>query len=226
MRLLCIEHESDSGPAMLADRARECGACIEFVTPESGLPVRIGAYDGLLVMGSVASVNDADISWWFDRELALIRDADAHAVPVFGVCFGAQALAVALGGSVERTPTPEVGWTTVDTSDPCIEPGPWLNWHVDTITVPSGAHVLAASAVGVQAYRIGPHLAVQFHPEVTPAQLEEWAMSDALTAEAAGADVADILRQARTGAPAARARANRLMDGFLDACETSEPLQR
>ena len=226
LRLLCVEHESDAGPAMLAARARELGVIVDIVTPDSGIPTEVGAYDGVVVMGAVPSVNDAEIAWWFDRELALLRDADLNLVPVLGVCFGAQALAVALGGSVVQAPEPEIGWTVVNSIDPRIEPGPWLNWHVDAINPPPGARVLATSPVSVQAYEIGPHLAVQFHPEVTPVELDEWATTDGLTTAAAGADVPAILRQARAELPAARARANALMDHFLRTCRDARRLPR
>ena len=35
--------------------------------------------------------------------------------PVFGICFGGQSLAAALGGTVERAPVSEHGWMRIDT---------------------------------------------------------------------------------------------------------------
>jgi len=40
--------------------------------------------------------------------------------------------------------------------------------------MPPGAKVLAANESGVQAYRAGRHVAVQFHPEVTPEIVAAW----------------------------------------------------
>ncbi|WP_267883791.1 glutamine amidotransferase-related protein [Streptomyces sp. NRRL S-646] len=48
---------------------------------------------------------------WIGGELALLRKAHRFGIPVLGVCFGAQALTAALGGSVEPSPRPEIGWT-------------------------------------------------------------------------------------------------------------------
>ena len=139
LHLLCIQHDDDTGPGLLAEVARERGIGFDVVTPETGVPVGIVGYDGLVVLGAFPSVNDDAIAGWFESELALLRDADRRGVPVLGVCFGAQALSVALGGSVTRAERAEAGWITVDTVDPdLIAPGPWVSWHVDVITPPPG----------------------------------------------------------------------------------------
>jgi hypothetical protein len=60
-------------------------------------------------------------------------------VPVLGICFGAQALAAALGGQAIRAERPEVGWTPIQTHRPdLIEPGPWFQWHSDRWVLPDG----------------------------------------------------------------------------------------
>ena len=55
-----------------------------------------------------------------------------------------------------------------------IPAGPWLEFHGDRCLLPAGATVLARNEVAVQAFRIGRHLAVQFHPEVDGPQLKRW----------------------------------------------------
>ena len=50
-----------------------------------------------------------------------------------------------------------------------VPSGPWLAWHEDGFTLPPLAYELARNAFGVQAFCHCRHLAVQFHPEVTPA---------------------------------------------------------
>ncbi len=155
MRVLVVEHERDSGIGLLGDRAAERGDELVVVRPtEEPLPASVDGFDGLVVLGAAPSVNDADIAHWFVPETDLIRDADARGVPVLGVCFGAQALAVSLGGTVRRAERPEVGWVEIDTDDPVAIPaGPWFQWHVDAITPPPGARVIARSEVCVQASR-------------------------------------------------------------------------
>ena len=124
-------------------------------------------------MGAVSSVNDPDP--WIAEELAWLRAADPAGVPVLGICFGAQALCAALGGRVEAMASKEVGWFTVESADEDAVPaGPWLEFHNDRCLLPAGATVLARNDAAVQAFRIGRHLAVQFHPEVDGPQLKRW----------------------------------------------------
>ncbi len=201
---------------MLADRAVAVGFEITLINAHYGVPESIAGYDALLVMGAVPSVNDAAIQSWFQPEIDLIRDADRNGVPVFGVCFGAQALAVALGGSVTRASDPEIGWFTMETNDPETIPlGPFFEWHVDAISPPPNATILARTSVCVQAFRIGKHLAVQFHPEVTTIEIGEWVENDAKVLEALGLSGTLLLEQAAIEFPAARDRANKLFDQFL-----------
>lgn len=131
------------------------------------------------VLGSVHSPLDAEREPEVAAELALLRRAVKLDVPVLGLCYGAQMLAVALGGSTEPAPMPEVGWHEVQSEEPdAIPPGPWLQWHFQRFTTPPGARQLAASPVGPQAFRHGRHLGVQFHPESTVETVRGWAASD------------------------------------------------
>jgi GMP synthase-like glutamine amidotransferase len=216
-RLLALEHESDSGPAMLAERAEELGFDVTLINAHDVVPETIDGYDALLVMGAVPSVNDADIQHWLQPEISLLRDADAKAIPIFGVCFGAQALAVALGGSVTRASEPEIGWFVIETSDPTLVPtGPFFEWHVDSIIPPSGAKVIARTPLCVQAYTVRNHLAVQFHPEVTNVQVGEWADGDPEALAALGLSKHMLLQATEAQFPEARQRANALFDAFCE----------
>jgi GMP synthase-like glutamine amidotransferase len=215
-RILVVEHEADSGAVMLGERAAQLGFELVVATPERGIPRSAEGYTALLVMGASPSVNDEHIQEWFQDEVDMLRDADRRSIPVFGVCFGAQALAVALGGSVTRATQAEIGWFDVCSSAPdLIPPGPWMEWHVDAITPPEGAEIVATTALCVQAYTLGKHLAVQFHPEVTECEISQWAESDTETLARLGLDAASLVAETRRQLPDARVRADRLFDAFL-----------
>jgi GMP synthase-like glutamine amidotransferase len=209
MKFLVIEHERDSGMGLLGDAAFAAGDVFDVVRPlEEPVPTSIDGYDGLVVLGAAPSVNDPEIAGWFGAEIDLIRSADASDRPILGVCFGAQALAVAMGGSVTRAPKPAIGWMSVTTSDPAaVPPGPWFQWHVDAITPPPGATVVATSPVCVQAYEIGPHIAVQFHPEVHQQQVIDWAAADPSGLAASGRTIEEMLSQTQEMLDGARDRA-------------------
>ena len=68
-------------------------------------PKSIGSYDGYVITGSPASVNDPDA--WVENLLDWIRELDESEIPTIGCCFGHQAIAKALGGKVAKNPT---GW--------------------------------------------------------------------------------------------------------------------
>lgn len=124
------------------------------------------AFDGFLITGSPASVHDQ--APWVDRLMALIRDLHARRAPLFGACFGHQAIALALGGQVSRNPG---GWV-FGLTETGME-GHRLNLyaaHVEQVTaLPPGAEALGGNAdCPVGAFRIGPTvLTTQYHPEMT-----------------------------------------------------------
>ncbi len=213
--ILIIEHESDSGASLLQQRAIQVGFGIEIATPEGGIPTSADGFVGVMPMGSYWSVNDEGAQSWFRNEVALLQDADARGIPVFGVCFGAQALAVALGGSVSRSSAPEIGWYTVDSVDEALIPqGPWFEWHVDCITPPADAEILAKSDIAVQAYTVRNHIAVQFHPEVTDVEIGQWSASEPAALAEMGHTRESILAQTISLKDESRSRAFALFDHF------------
>ncbi|MCX6488600.1 MAG: glutamine-hydrolyzing GMP synthase [Mycobacterium sp.] len=96
-------------------------------------------------------------------------------VPVFGICYGFQAMARALGGTVERTGTSEYGRTELNVLGGELHSGlpgaqpVWMS-HGDAVTVaPAGFEVVATSpGAPVAAFedRRRGLAGVQYHPEV------------------------------------------------------------
>lgn len=134
-----------------------------------------GVVDGWIISGSPASVNDPDP--WVDRLMHLIRAIAAQGVPLFGACFGHQAIARALGGKVGRNPGPFV-LGLVQTDEHAPEPwmgaeGPMALYAAhgeQVVDLPRGARVLSGNAdCPVGAFVVGDRiLTTQYHPEITP----------------------------------------------------------
>jgi GMP synthase-like glutamine amidotransferase len=226
MRVIVVQHHAIDDAGFIADAFAARGAELsvhEF--PKGGPLPPLEDVGHVVILGAVWSVYADSISDWIGAELDWIRAADAAGIPVLGICFGAQALTAALGGQVERAPRMEIGWTTVETLDPdMIEEGPWLEFHGDLCLPPRQARVLALNDLCVQAFSIGPHLAVQFHPEVDAAQLSRW-LSDGGRSEAeqAGQDPDKLIAQAEAEEPAAAARAARLVAAALRLAAAATP---
>ena len=234
MRALVVQHDHVTEPGLVGARLVERGYDLTVVTvvPEDrhhspdvtfDFP-DADDWDLIVALGAPWSVYaESAVGSWIGGELALLRKAHHLGVPVLGVCFGAQALTTALGGSVEASPRPEIGWVEVDTDDPTlVGPGPWFQWHYDRCVLPPDSVEVARNAVCPQAFRAGRGLGVQFHPEITTGMLRGWLESGgAQQCERLGLDPADLLARTRSMEPAARVNAHRLVDGFLDRVATS-----
>lgn len=160
-------------------------------------------------LGSECSATDSGS--WVPGEIDMLRTAIAADIPVLGLCFGGQALSLALDGGVEVLAAPEIGWLAVDVEDDGIPAGPWLQYHFDLMHVPPGGRELARSPAGTAAFRHGRHLGLQFHPEVDAALVDRWARTDPKL-PATGITPEHLAAQSAAHAEAARVLAYRLFD--------------
>jgi GMP synthase-like glutamine amidotransferase len=215
-RALVLQAQHDAPPGLLADwaQAREIALDVVHVDRRPRLPAPQD-YAFAVALGSDASLAGTTAPAWVADEVRWLCDAEAGGVPVLGICFGAQALAVAHGGRVDRLPMPEIGWIQIDSADEEHLPrGPWLAWHEDLISLPPLAYELGHNGVGPQAFCVGRHLGVQFHPEVTPPIVAAWADAGGRQLATTGISRGELEAQTRDLAPAAATAALRLFDGF------------
>lgn len=229
MRVLFMQHDHLSPPGPVGDAFTDRGYDVveslvvdedhyyepnqpfEFPNPTD--------FDALVPMGSPwGAWEDERIGRWLLPELEWLRKADAAGVPVLGLCFGGQILARAHGGSVQRAPDCEIGWTSIWTDEPSlVESGPWFQFHYDRWSLPPGARELARTTRASQAFVLRRNLALQFHPEVTAEALAGWYVTDGRNLVMKDGQDPDVLL-AFTQAEELRAaeRARRLVNNFLD----------
>jgi GMP synthase-like glutamine amidotransferase len=217
-RALVLMHGDWGPPGLLGEWLDERGIAYDLHRTYVGEPMPDpSGYAFIATLGSDRNPNDTDDPAVV-AELVLLRDAIVQDVPILGLCFGGQALAAALGGSIEKAPTPELGWTEIETDEPELVPrGPWLEWHYERFSVPPGATEIARTAAAAQAFRHGRHLGVQFHPESTVEIVEQWAESDRERLAALGhGDGSELIAATDEQRAAAREAAFALFDGFLE----------
>jgi GMP synthase-like glutamine amidotransferase len=217
MRILVLKPHELSDPGLVGGALRDRGATlVEHVLASDGPAPSLDGFDAIVVMGAPWSVDGDEVRGWIGGLLERLREAVERDVPVLGICFGAQAFAEANSGWVARARDTEVGLREVATDDPeGLPAGPWFMWHGDTFGPPEDATVIASTGTGPQAYTLGPHLLVQFHPEATAGIVEAWLAYDDADFRAAGVSAADTVDALRVGEADARERAIRLVERFL-----------
>jgi GMP synthase (glutamine-hydrolysing) len=155
---------------LIARRVRECRVYSELVPHD--MPIaRLKAYapKGIILSGGPMSV-------YVDGAPQLDPEILELGIPVLGICYGMQSLALHLGGTVARTDLSEFGKTALSVLQPGLlleglrgEEQAWMS-HRDSVTkAPPGFEVLAASAaspVAAMEDRSRGFYGVQFHPEV------------------------------------------------------------
>lgn len=160
--------------------------------------------DGFIITGSSSSVTER--APWMLRTEELIRGIVAERVPLFGICFGHQIIAQALGGEVSKNPRGrEIGTVEVqlvphgerDALFHGIEDRFHANHtHMDSVVrLPAGARRLASTNLeDNSAYAIGDHVrCVQFHPEIDGDVMRGYVEGRAHLVTAEGGDAAAIL---------------------------------
>lgn len=173
-----IQNSPLEGPGALAGIFAKDGLDCTLIPAGAKVPRR--AEGPVVILGGPQGAND-DSGRLRDQE-DLIRWCHARDVPVLGICLGSQLAARALGGSVYRGSSPEVGFyedVVPDYAHPLFEgaaePYTVFHWHQDTFTLPPGARRLARSpAYENQAFAHGSVVGVQFHIEVDEPTAEAW----------------------------------------------------
>ncbi len=105
-------------------------ALVPFETYNGRLPDGPRECDGYVISGSRVSVYH-DEQWIRDLE-TFIRDSVRDSVPIFGVCFGLQVMATALGGTVQKS---RRGWGVGVHTMTVGEERSWMEPAVDTVSL-------------------------------------------------------------------------------------------
>ncbi|MFE0700746.1 type 1 glutamine amidotransferase [Streptomyces sp. NPDC058872] len=206
--VLVVEHEHDTGPALVGDRLVRAGLRLDLRRPWRGdpLPDDLSEHHGLLVLGGAMGPYEDARAPWLPAVRALLGEAVDQGLPTLGICLGMELLTVACGGEVVRAAHPEVGLVELTPLPECATDPLFgavrgrpsaVQWHwEETARLPHGAvPLLTGVHCTHQAYRLGDRAwGVQFHPEVLAAETAQWA-DDEAPVRALGLDPAEVVRQ-------------------------------
>ncbi len=219
-RALVLRHHDEDHAGLIGEALVARGFDLDAVMMNEASPTPVvDPYDLLVILGSKSAVYDHEVERaWFGRELSVIARAEELAIPIFGICFGAQALCLYHGGVVRAAPEgeAEVGWYEIEPEPGVdLDAGPWFEFHYDRCELPTSATLWASSPRAPQAFAIGRHVGVQFHPEIDDDQLRDWLETAAEDAREFGHDPEELLAVTASHVPGATARARRLVDLVL-----------
>lgn len=203
---------------LVAGLRRERVQVVDVAAGEALPPAQ--AVAGAIITGSGAMVTEQLA--WSERSAGWIRDAMDAQLPLFGVCYGHQLMAHALGGRVDYLPGGrEIGTQRIELS-PGLEGDPLTRVLRDgfrahttheqsVLEPPPGATILARSARDPhQLLRYGPNaISVQFHPEFSAEVMRAYVRRKRADLRREGADPQQIF-----SAVAATPLARRLLRQF------------
>jgi GMP synthase-like glutamine amidotransferase len=214
-------HDGDKFRALLAP-LRPDWRFTDYPVKDGTFPATPDGIDGVIITGSPASVHDG--APWIARLMDLIRNMAAMDMPMFGACFGHQAIAQALGGRVDRNPQ---GWVfgAVATAMERLGPIRLYAAHSEQVTaLPDGARVTGSTpGCTIASFAIGTRvMTTQYHPEMSPDFIA------ALIEELAEKLPSDVARRARASLaePADTDRIAEAIVGFFEAAAQDRAASR
>lgn len=189
MRLHLLEHDpEDLSDTYLIRWAKKNGFSVSqtYLCNNEKLPL-LDSFDWLIIMGGSAHVWEEKQFFWLSREKKFIAKALEQDKMILGICFGAQLLIEALGGTVSSNTDKEIGWHEVTLTPEGRDSYFFKNiperfitfhWHYDYFSLPSGCISLAKSKITQnQAFIVDgrPLAGLQFHPEYTRKMVSHFA---------------------------------------------------
>jgi len=194
MSVLILKNDEHEGPGSIADYLNVEGIPYRTVEMYKNDGLYNLDFSILVILGGPMSVNDEVNYPYITTEIDLVKRAIGAQKRILGICLGAQIVAKALGASVYKGSTEEIGWLDIEfsrncMSDDCISEFltngqenkehykcKMFHWHGETFDLPQGSfHLAESDAYRNQAFRFGNKTyAFQFHIEVTREMIREW----------------------------------------------------
>ena len=191
-----LQHLKREGPGLFRGVAEGKGFITKIYRIDLGdkLPI-VKKNDLILILGGPMGLEDISSGKfpWLKDEVNLIKKSIKDNIGILGICLGAQLLAYASGGKIEKLLggkplkfMPEVGWSEILVNNESKynkilkEPLCGLHWHSDRIILPPNAELIASSKrCREQLFKISDSsFGIQFHIEYEDNMVKEWIKED------------------------------------------------
>ncbi len=232
MRVLSLIHDPAWTESRIHDVLRARGLEVELRCHPAGDPLprpRSDEFDAIVVNGGPVSTHQVDDHPFMAREIAFTTEWLATGRPFLGICLGAHVLGAAVGVSTGPRPdgAAEYGFCPIEPT----EAGAALFGDLEQVfqchyegldRLPDGAELLATGdRFEVQAFRLGPAIGLQFHPDARADMIEGWWQGNAEVRRRPGVQPLDRQRaEARRLEPERAAFVERLVDRWLPEART------
>jgi GMP synthase-like glutamine amidotransferase len=225
--LTIVQHEPDDPPGSVAVALEQLGVPFEVCRVDQGdeLPASPRDTAGIISLGGAMHVTQHREFPFLETEIKVMRRMVHEGAPVWGICLGAQLLAIAAGGDVFERKHAEVGWTTIEkvADDPLLRgvssPFVAFNWHSYSCKLSPTSHLVAVCGNGVQVFRAGGRAwGTQFHPEVDAEMAPHWVRDAVREQKHLGPSFAEELqRETDERLPGYPAFCRRITENFVEA---------
>lgn len=189
-------------------------------------------YNFLIIGGTPDSAYDKKNFPYLNAVFQYIIEAVKNEKPCFGICCGAQLLAMVLGKNVFRNDVMEIGCCDVTKTlegknDPLLKQFPKnftvFQWHGDTFEIPTGAKLLATGEQCTnQLFRFGKHVGIQFHLEVSADEAEIWANNYIKELAEVGKTIHPVVEECKSNEQKMKELAYLLMENYINLITTAD----
>lgn len=226
MRILAIQNCPVEGFGLYAHRLLDRRVDFTVVHAYAGDPMPLlEAVDAVLVGGTPISAYEIQKPAFLRKEIQYVAGAIQAGKPCLGICFGAQILAQILGARVRKSEQMEIGCSEVRVTEAggrdSLLQGfpvafPVFQWYADTFAIPAGGDLLIEGDLCRNQMFRSSHIAgVQFHLELTGADVAAWADEYAGELSQVGKAKDEVVAQCREREREMGALAGMLIENFL-----------
>jgi GMP synthase (glutamine-hydrolysing) len=226
MKTLFIQNCAIEKLGFYEDYLRETNISLDIVQPYKELLPSFTNYDFLIIGGTPDSAYNKHNYPYLNEVFQYMVEAIKNDKPCFGICCGAQLLALVLGANVFRNNVMEIGcYNVVKTNDGVVDPllhkfpstFKVFQWHGDTFEIPTGANLLATSEQCTnQLFRFGKHVGVQFHLEVSAKETRIWAEKYSDELKQVGKTKNQVVDECKTHEQTQKEHAYLLMENYIN----------